>query len=292
MEMHQVRYFLAVAETLNFTRAAEKVNVAQPSLTRAIIKLEDELGGPLFNRERNNTHLTELGQLMLPHLRQTFEAAQAARLHAQGFHKRERGLLTLGLDRDAAPPGLAAILKAQTEAIPGLELRLVSADTAGLIEALTAGQTEAAVMVRSADFPERFVSTPMGSDHLAVAFPAEHPFADRAEVPVTALDSLALILPDRAAGAEAKLARLGVVPGTTHAVEDTGWLAGLIAEGVGVAVLPTAVAARLGLAHRPLIDDTGSRLLRETVFVTMAGRRHSPALDALQRAITTADWGA
>ena len=61
MEMHQVRYFVALCETLNFTRAAEKCNVTQPSLTRAIKLLEDELGGPLFNRERNQTHLTELG---------------------------------------------------------------------------------------------------------------------------------------------------------------------------------------------------------------------------------------
>ena len=63
MEMHQVRYFVALCETLNFTRAAEKCNVTQPSLTRAIKLLEDELGGPLFNRERNQTHLTELGQI-------------------------------------------------------------------------------------------------------------------------------------------------------------------------------------------------------------------------------------
>ncbi len=58
MEMHQVRYFLAVCETLNFTRAAERCNLAQPSLSRAIKKLEDELGGLLFRRERNRTHLT------------------------------------------------------------------------------------------------------------------------------------------------------------------------------------------------------------------------------------------
>src|SRR3712207_8365018 len=66
VEMHQVRYFVALCETLNFTRAAERCNVAQPSLTRAIKLLEDELGGPLFNRERNRTHLTELGRMMEP----------------------------------------------------------------------------------------------------------------------------------------------------------------------------------------------------------------------------------
>ena len=61
MEMHQVRYFLAVAEELNFTRASEKCNVTQPSLSRAIKLLEEELGGPLFHRDREPAHLTELG---------------------------------------------------------------------------------------------------------------------------------------------------------------------------------------------------------------------------------------
>ena len=66
MEMHQIRYFLAVSKTLNFTRAAEECHVSQPSLTRAIKLLEDEFGGELFRRERNLSHLTELGQRMLP----------------------------------------------------------------------------------------------------------------------------------------------------------------------------------------------------------------------------------
>ena len=80
MEMHQVRYFLAVARTLNFTRGAEECNVAQPSLTRAIRQLEEELGGDLFRRERPHAQLTELGHRMLPLLRQCHESALGARL--------------------------------------------------------------------------------------------------------------------------------------------------------------------------------------------------------------------
>jgi len=80
MEMHQVRYFLAVARTLNFTRAAEECNVAQPSLTRAIRQLEGELGGDLFRRERPQAQLTELGQRMLPLLKQCYESAISAAL--------------------------------------------------------------------------------------------------------------------------------------------------------------------------------------------------------------------
>src|SRR6185312_471185 len=68
MELHEIRYFLALSKTLNFTKAAEACHVSQPALTRAIRKMEDELGGLLFSRERNNTHMTELGRLIEPHL--------------------------------------------------------------------------------------------------------------------------------------------------------------------------------------------------------------------------------
>ena len=92
MEMHQIRYFLAVTRTLNFTRAAEECNVAQPSLTRAVKLLEDELGGELFRRERTHSHLTELGTRMLPFLRQSYEAALGAREMAKSLKRGEASL--------------------------------------------------------------------------------------------------------------------------------------------------------------------------------------------------------
>src|SRR4051812_28333526 len=97
MEMHQVRYFLAVAQLLNFTRAAEECNVTQPSLTRAIKQLEAELGGDLFRRERPAAQLTELGQRMHPLLKQCFEAAAGARSLASSFKGGDIGALRIAL---------------------------------------------------------------------------------------------------------------------------------------------------------------------------------------------------
>ena len=91
MELFQVRYYLALAKTLNFTRAAEACNVTQPALTRAIQRLEEELGGPLLYRERSLTQLTELGRVMLPHLEAAYLAAQTATAQAAAFKRRERG---------------------------------------------------------------------------------------------------------------------------------------------------------------------------------------------------------
>src|SRR5215472_11915084 len=97
MEMHQVRYFLAVARTLNFTRAADECNVTQPSLTRAIKQLEAELGGDLFRRERPAAQLTELGSRMHPLLKQCYEAAVGARSLASAFRSGEVGALRIAL---------------------------------------------------------------------------------------------------------------------------------------------------------------------------------------------------
>ena len=86
MEMQQVRYFLALSNTLNFTRAAEECNVTQPALTRAIKTLEEELGGELLRRERQHSHLTELGRRMLPLLQQCYDAATSANAWSVCLH--------------------------------------------------------------------------------------------------------------------------------------------------------------------------------------------------------------
>src|SRR3546814_14328345 len=97
MELHQIRYFLSVAETLNFTRAAEHLHVSQPALTTAVRKLEDELGGPLFHREGKRVLLSELGQIMRPHLAQALEQMERAREAAGNFRLLNKAPLKVGV---------------------------------------------------------------------------------------------------------------------------------------------------------------------------------------------------
>src|SRR3984893_15901019 len=96
MEMHQVRYFLAVAQELNFSRAAEKCNVSQPSLSRTIQQWEGELGGPLFHCERRLTHLTDLGEMVRPNLEPVYEAAVKAEQLSQEINQLKKVPLKLG----------------------------------------------------------------------------------------------------------------------------------------------------------------------------------------------------
>src|SRR5260370_35011154 len=103
MEMHQVRYSLAAATELSLTKAAEKCNVSQPSLTRAVKQLEGELGGDLFRRERPQAQLTELGERMRPLLRQCYESALGARSLASTIKGGELGSLSLPMQHTIDP---------------------------------------------------------------------------------------------------------------------------------------------------------------------------------------------
>jgi LysR family transcriptional regulator, hydrogen peroxide-inducible genes activator len=127
MEMHQIRYFLAVAKELNFTRAAERCNVAQPSLTRAIKLLEEELGGPLFHRERSNTHLSELGNMVLPYLTLVYEQTQTVKQQAIDFTRLKRTALKLGVMCTVSPTHLVDLLRSVQSRYEGIELQLFDA---------------------------------------------------------------------------------------------------------------------------------------------------------------------
>jgi hypothetical protein len=124
MEMQQIRYFLTVADKLNFTRAAEQCNVTQPSLTRAIKLLEGELGGPLIRRERANTHLTELGRIVRSHLEQVYDEAQKTKRAAKELTRPKKTTLKLGVMCTIAPDQIIELIGSMQAGHPGVELRL------------------------------------------------------------------------------------------------------------------------------------------------------------------------
>src|SRR6516165_8665359 len=97
MELYQIRYFVALCEALNFARAAEQCGVSSPSLTRAVQKLEHELGGPLIRRERRLTHLTDLGRLVRPMLEELLAHAESTKTAAHRFIDVKEKPLRLGI---------------------------------------------------------------------------------------------------------------------------------------------------------------------------------------------------
>ena len=176
MELYQVRYFLAVCEALNFTRAAERCNVTQPTLTRGVKKLEDELGGQLFRREHKLTHLTDLGRLMRPHLEQSYSEAEAAKEKAQGFLSLETASLDLGVMCTIGPARVIGLIAALRRALPGVALYLREATPEDLREQLWSGALDVALLAQPEALPERFDGLALYSERYMVAFPPGHRF--------------------------------------------------------------------------------------------------------------------
>src|SRR6516164_8381842 len=124
MELHQVRYFLAVASTLNFTRAAEQCNVTQPALTKGVQKLEQELGGQLIYRERQLTQLTDLGKEVLPMLERALASAETARRRAKEFQRKEVAPLKIGLAPSISASLILDLIAEIAKFVPGLHVEL------------------------------------------------------------------------------------------------------------------------------------------------------------------------
>jgi LysR family transcriptional regulator, hydrogen peroxide-inducible genes activator len=122
MEMHQVRYFLAIAEELNFTRASERCNVTQPALSRAIKILEEELGGLLFRRERDLTRLTDLGHMVHPYLQSIYEHSSLVKRLSREFAS--KWPLKLGIMSTISPEEIVDLIANIRTRHPEVELKL------------------------------------------------------------------------------------------------------------------------------------------------------------------------
>ena len=182
MEMHQVRYFLAVARVLNFTRAAEECHVAQPSLTRAIKQLEAELGGDLFRRERNLTHLTDLGQRMLPMLQQCFDSAMTAKSLAQSMKAGAVAPLAIGLSLAVDITLIISFVTELVRSLPGLELRFMRGTGPEIAELLKMGEIEVALAGSLGQTWDRLESWALFTEPYKFVVGSEHPLATRLAV--------------------------------------------------------------------------------------------------------------
>ena len=169
MELHEIRYFLAVNRTLNFTRAAELCHVSQPALTRAIQKMEDELGGLLLSRERNNVHLTELGRMLEPHLSEMIMRAEAAKDAARRFSRLDCAPLRLGVMSTIGPMRFVSFLGRFRMAHPGVDITLTEAVPDRLCELLEQGALDVTLMARPHGFAATLQQQPLYRERFVIA---------------------------------------------------------------------------------------------------------------------------
>jgi LysR family transcriptional regulator, hydrogen peroxide-inducible genes activator len=291
MELFQVRYFLALARTLNFTRAAEACHVSQPALTRAIQRLEEELGGPLLHRERNLTQLTALGRVMLPYLEAAHAAAESAAAQAAAFQQRDCEPLRLGIDATLSARILTPALHALQARLPGFAFTLTESASGDLLERLIAGDLDSAVMVEPAKPPERLQHWRLFADRYVVLCPLGHPLAALLEITLQALAAECLLGREQPSDIEQVLDRLCAVAGVTlkprHRCASEDQLRQMVAAGLGIALSAEHGAAAPGIVARPLADPATRR---DIVLTAIAGRRHSPALAAFLKLMRARDW--
>ncbi len=284
MELHQVRYFLAACDTLNFTRAAEACEVAVPTLTRAIKKLEDELGGQLFRRERHLTHLTDLGRLMQRHLADAQAATDAARRAAEK-HAASETRLKFGIIATLSSAHLVAYLRALAKRAPELDLDIWESHCADIGQALENAEIDIAIMSWP-DYPERFRAETLYEEPYLVAFAPGHRFEGMNAVPLAELEGEPYI---KRLHCEfpSNFMKLGVAKPyrsvrVRYSTEREDWVQSMVAANLGCTLMPQYLPLLPGILTRPLIQPIVHRTVS---VVTMAGRRHSgPVKHALETA--------
>lgn len=289
MEMHQVRYFLAVARLLNFTRAAEHCNVTQPSLTRAVQKLEDELGGLLFRRERSLTHLTDLGRMMLPHLEQTYEAAQTAKALAKGMGKVQLAPLSLGVERSLDHLVLQALLGEVCTSLSGLSLSVHNGSDSELVDAALKGELDLILIDSPENPPDRLESWQLFDRHRHIVLRSDHRLAQLPSITLSDLADEAWIDCRECGSARLRSAAemQGIQPGFRHSVDGVHLAPGLVEAGMGIAVLPESLVLGPALIRRSIAD---ADFTTAVVLAGIAGRKRSPASDAFVRAARARSW--
>lgn len=294
MDLVQIRYFLALSRTLNFTRAAEQCNVTQPALTKSIQRLEDELGGKLILRERSLTQLTELGRAMLPLLTRTAEAAEAVRAHASSVRRGEAAApLRIGVASSVPLGSLLPLLREVGLRIDGLELELQHAPGPALADGLLAGHLDAALLPEVSPLQERLNRWPLYPERIVLAAPDAHNFAALPEVLASALDGEGVL--DRSdaqgSGPGAALERLRDQPGIHLRVRHCGaseeQVGIMVAAGLGVALVAERQVLPPGVVSRPLVAPAMEHLV---VLAVAAGRPMNRAVIAFTKLARAVSW--
>jgi DNA-binding transcriptional LysR family regulator len=290
MKLHQVRYFVAVSRLLNFTRAAEECNVTQSALTKAIQKLEQELGGELVHRERQLTQLTDLGKLVLPTLERLVTSADSARAIAREYRRKDNAPLKIGLTPCVSSNLLVAPLSEVARYVPGIQVEIVEEPVGKLLELLFDGDISAAIAADATGLPERIDHWDLFEDHFLVLAGKESTFADMNQVPVSALTDAPWL---ERSGCDLTRKFWDLIftgdrtPKISHRSRYENHLQHMVEAGLGIMVASTHTPFLPSLEARPVLGDP----LRWTVsLLVIAGRRYTPALDAFVKIARLRDW--
>lgn len=289
MDLRQLRYLVALAEELNFTRAAERCNVSQPPFSRAISQLEDEIGVQLFERDKHHVSVTPAGARLVGDVRRALAAISAGADHARDIAAGIRGTLAIGFGGSIVYSLLPALVQQFRRAVPKVDIRFVPMAVPRQIDALRAGDIDIGI-VRLPVHDELIETRPVYREQLIVALPVDHPLLQNSGgLTLASLASSRFITyePSRGFNYHADLHALCRLaefdPVIVHEAPTTEAVVGIVACGEGVAIVP-ASAERLrmrGASFRPLLTKGLPERLTSVEFA-LAWRRDKPASVTLE----------
>lgn len=284
IEFNQLRCFVTVAEELHFGRAAERLHMTQPPLTRHIQLLEHALGVTLFERTSRSVRLTAAGRVFLVDARRLLNFAEQAALSARQFGTGEAGKVTLGFTAVSGYELIPSLIAAASEQLPGITLLLKEMVSVGQFAALDAGTIDLG-FVRPLNTPSALEFQLIAREPLLLAMPRQHPFTAMGQVPLTALHRQRFIMYSPDEGKyfhdliHALLLGPRVLPDYVQHISQTHSIIGLVRAGLGIAIVPASARNFNvhGVEFRALQDASAFAEL----YMAWRPDHRNPALQAL-----------
>lgn len=257
MELRHLRYFVAVAEELNFCRAAERLRIAQPPLSLQVRHLEDELGAPLFNRVKRRLMLTPAGHTLLNDARRLLTDAEGVKRRVREVARGQTGQLAIGYVGTAMYDLLPGAMRLFRERFARVEISLEEMSTAAQVQALRRGQIQLGLL-RPPLNDEALETEDLLQERLMIALPEKHPLGRKSHIRLGELEQESFILCSAACEPSLHhcyldlLKQAGYEPRIVQEVTHLQTQLGLVAAGLGVSLVPSAVTclSRPGVVYR------------------------------------------
>lgn len=290
MDLRQIRYFLNLSETLNFTRAAELSDISQPSLTKAIQKLEDEIGGPLVFRDGKDTRLTELGRVLRIEFEKIIASEMRALELADEIINEDRTLLRVGVANTIGPRPIISFLAFFIDDMPNVEILLEAIAPASTRQALLSGDLDACFCVDIDAANPKLDDINLYQEGMRVASAARHPFEPLKEVSHKALGKEQFL--DRG---NCELRQRLIDHFMEHDVvmrprlrcDREDWVEEAIAQGLGVAMVPEFSLRSDAVTLTKL---AGVEFTRNVFLSSISGSATTPAVKRMREAAKAYPW--
>jgi DNA-binding transcriptional LysR family regulator len=288
--MFQVRYVLAAARLLNFTKAAAQCNVSQPALTKAVKTLETELGAPVFHREGKKILLSDFGRSLLPHLQHILHETEATRNLAENFRLLNNVPIRLGVMSTIGPVRLSRFLAKFQADHHGVEVAVSEASADDLKDRLESADLDLAVLNAMDNARNKFTIHDLYQERYVVIFPPDHRLASLNAIKLADLSDEPYV--DRLSCEMREVVMAVCRENNVNLYarfrsEREDWVQAMVLARIGFAFMPECSVTLPDLLQRPLIDPEVSRTIS---LITVPGRPYSPATAAMVRSAQTFRW--